>query len=76
MPYRMRHITALTEGVSRRAAIQRQLLPVLLGWFTEGSELTPCVNVAIEALTADGTLDALAVEWLQGEGTIPEISAS
>lgn len=44
--------------------------------FTEGSELTPCVNEAIEALSADGTLDALAVEWLQGEGTIPEIAAS
>ncbi|WP_225754669.1 bifunctional [glutamine synthetase] adenylyltransferase/[glutamine synthetase]-adenylyl-L-tyrosine phosphorylase [Actinotalea sp. Marseille-Q4924] len=34
----MRHIAALTEGVSRRAAIQRQLLPVLLGWFAEGSD--------------------------------------
>ncbi len=34
----MRHITALTEGVSRRAAIQRQLLPVLLGWFAEGGD--------------------------------------
>ena len=34
----MRHITALTEGVSRRAAIQRQLLPVLLGWFGDGSD--------------------------------------
>ena len=34
----MRHITALTEGVSRRASIQRQLLPVLLGWFAEGSD--------------------------------------
>jgi glutamate-ammonia-ligase adenylyltransferase len=34
----MRHITALTEGVSRRAAIQRQLLPVLLGWFADGSD--------------------------------------
>lgn len=32
----MRHIAALTDGVSRRAAIQRQLLPVMLGWFTEG----------------------------------------
>lgn len=44
--------------------------------FTEGSELTPCVNVAIEALAAAGTLEALAVEWLQGEGTIAEIAAS
>ena len=34
----MRHIAALTEGVSRRAAIQRQLLPVLLGWFAEGTD--------------------------------------
>ncbi|OJX93380.1 MAG: bifunctional glutamine-synthetase adenylyltransferase/deadenyltransferase [Micrococcales bacterium 73-15] len=32
------HITALTEGVSRRAAIQRHLLPVLLGWFTQGAD--------------------------------------
>ncbi|MDP9418481.1 MAG: bifunctional [glutamine synthetase] adenylyltransferase/[glutamine synthetase]-adenylyl-L-tyrosine phosphorylase, partial [Actinomycetota bacterium] len=29
----LRHIEALTAGVSRRAAIQRTLLPVLLGWF-------------------------------------------
>ncbi|WNB84494.1 bifunctional [glutamine synthetase] adenylyltransferase/[glutamine synthetase]-adenylyl-L-tyrosine phosphorylase [Cellulomonas sp. ATA003] len=34
----LRHITALTEGVSRRAAIQRQLLPVLLGWFADGAD--------------------------------------
>ncbi|MEV0890143.1 bifunctional [glutamine synthetase] adenylyltransferase/[glutamine synthetase]-adenylyl-L-tyrosine phosphorylase [Promicromonospora sp. NPDC050262] len=34
----MRHVQALTDGVSRRAAIQRQLLPVLLGWFAEGAD--------------------------------------
>ncbi|MBD5787996.1 bifunctional [glutamine synthetase] adenylyltransferase/[glutamine synthetase]-adenylyl-L-tyrosine phosphorylase [Cellulosimicrobium terreum] len=34
----MRHVTALTEGVTRRAAIQRQLLPVMLGWFAEGAD--------------------------------------
>ena len=34
----VRHIAALTEGVSRRAAIQRQLLPVMLGWFAEGTD--------------------------------------
>ncbi|WP_102508364.1 bifunctional [glutamine synthetase] adenylyltransferase/[glutamine synthetase]-adenylyl-L-tyrosine phosphorylase [Sanguibacter massiliensis] len=33
-----RHIAALTEGVSRRASIQRQLLPVMLGWFAEGAD--------------------------------------
>ncbi|MDO5724176.1 MAG: bifunctional [glutamine synthetase] adenylyltransferase/[glutamine synthetase]-adenylyl-L-tyrosine phosphorylase [Flaviflexus sp.] len=32
------HIAALTEGLSRSAKIQRQLLPVLLGWFTAGPE--------------------------------------
>ncbi|MCA5894994.1 bifunctional [glutamine synthetase] adenylyltransferase/[glutamine synthetase]-adenylyl-L-tyrosine phosphorylase [Isoptericola sp. NEAU-Y5] len=34
----MRHVTALTAGTSRRAALQRQLLPVLLGWFAEGGD--------------------------------------
>ncbi|PWJ53832.1 glutamate-ammonia-ligase adenylyltransferase [Quadrisphaera granulorum] len=33
----LRHIAALSSGVSRRAAIQRQLLPVMLGWFAEGA---------------------------------------
>lgn len=32
----LRHIQALSEGVSRRAAIQRQLLPVMLGWLADG----------------------------------------
>ena len=32
------HIAALTGGVSRRAAIQRNLLPVLLQWFSEGAD--------------------------------------
>jgi glutamate-ammonia-ligase adenylyltransferase len=32
------HISALTSGLSRRAAIQRQLLPVLLQWFAEGTD--------------------------------------
>jgi len=34
----MHHIAALTEGISRRAAIQRQLLPVMLGWFGDGAD--------------------------------------
>lgn len=32
------HINALTRGVSRTAAIQRHLLPVMIGWFTAGAE--------------------------------------
>lgn len=31
----LRHLEALTSGVSRRAAIQRTLLPVMLGWFAD-----------------------------------------
>ncbi len=31
----LRHLTALTEGVSRTAAIQRTLLPVMLEWFAD-----------------------------------------
>jgi len=34
----MRHLSALTAGVSRRAAIQRQLLAVMLGWFAAGAD--------------------------------------
>ncbi len=32
----MRHIEALTSGVSRRATLQRRILPMMLGWFAEG----------------------------------------
>ena len=34
----LRHIESLTTGVRRRAAIQRTLLPVLLGWFADAAE--------------------------------------
>jgi glutamate-ammonia-ligase adenylyltransferase len=34
----LRHIAALTTGVSRRAAIQRTLLPLLLGWFADAAD--------------------------------------
>ena len=33
-----KHIEALTTGLSRRAAIQKQLLPVLIQWFSEGTD--------------------------------------
>jgi glutamate-ammonia-ligase adenylyltransferase len=32
----LRHIEALSSGMSRKAEIQRQLLPAMLGWFAEG----------------------------------------
>ncbi|NJA56972.1 bifunctional [glutamine synthetase] adenylyltransferase/[glutamine synthetase]-adenylyl-L-tyrosine phosphorylase [Streptomyces sp. NEAU-H3] len=34
----LRHLEALTNGVSRRAAIQRTLLPVLLAWFADSAD--------------------------------------
>ncbi len=34
----LRHLEALTSGVSRGAAIQRTLLPVLLGWFADAPD--------------------------------------
>ena len=34
----LRHLQALTSGVSRRAAIQRTLLPVMLGWFADAPD--------------------------------------
>ena len=34
----LRHLEALTRGVSRRAAIQRTLLPVMLGWFADAAD--------------------------------------
>ncbi len=34
----LRHLEALTSGVSRRAAIQRTLLPAMLGWFADAPD--------------------------------------
>ena len=34
----LQHIKSLTSGLTRRAQIQRQLLPVLLQWFSEGTD--------------------------------------
>ncbi|MFF8912709.1 bifunctional [glutamine synthetase] adenylyltransferase/[glutamine synthetase]-adenylyl-L-tyrosine phosphorylase [Streptomyces sp. NPDC015032] len=34
----LRHLEALSSGVSRKAAIQRTLLPVLLGWFADSAD--------------------------------------
>jgi polar amino acid transport system substrate-binding protein len=36
------------------------------------SPITDCVNEAILALREDGTLDELAIEWLEDE-TVPQL---
>lgn len=42
--------------------------------FADGNPLVDCVNQAIGALEGDGTLDALAEQWLAQEGAIPTIT--
>ncbi len=37
----LRHLEALTSGVSRKAAMQRTLLPLLLGWLADAPEPDP-----------------------------------
>jgi polar amino acid transport system substrate-binding protein len=39
----------------------------------KGSTLTPCIDAAIDSLTADGTLDKLASTWLPFQDTVPVI---
>jgi polar amino acid transport system substrate-binding protein len=39
----------------------------------KGSKLTDCVNQAIDALTADGTLDQLVKKWLPFQAAVPII---
>ncbi|MDT0157301.1 bifunctional [glutamine synthetase] adenylyltransferase/[glutamine synthetase]-adenylyl-L-tyrosine phosphorylase [Microbacterium sp. ARD32] len=34
----LRHIAALTSGLSRKASIQRYLMPVMLRWFADGTD--------------------------------------
>ena len=46
------HIAALTSGLSRRASIQRQLLPVLLQWFADGTDPDAAL-VAFRRLSED-----------------------
>ncbi|MEM9609256.1 MAG: transporter substrate-binding domain-containing protein [Actinomycetota bacterium] len=42
--------------------------------FEEGSPLVPCVNEALAALFADGTIDAIEDEWLNQGGSVPTLS--
>jgi len=42
--------------------------------FEKGNSLVGCVNLAIQALKADGTLAALEAEWLAGPGALKVIT--
>jgi polar amino acid transport system substrate-binding protein len=39
----------------------------------KGSPLTPCVNAAIAALKADGTLESLRKQWIESKGSVPAL---
>jgi polar amino acid transport system substrate-binding protein len=39
--------------------------------FQKGNPLVPCVNEALAALTAEGTLDQLQQQWLSNEVDVP-----
>ena len=39
--------------------------------FEKGNPLVPCVNEALAALTADGTLDQLEQQWLSDVVDVP-----
>ena len=67
----LRHLEALSSGVSRRAAIQRTLLPAMLGWFADAA------NPDAGLLAFRHVSDALgATPWylrlLRDEGTAAE----
>ena len=42
--------------------------------FEKGNSLVPCVNQAIAALKADGTLTQLQDTWLQTDADVPVFS--
>jgi polar amino acid transport system substrate-binding protein len=42
--------------------------------FEKGSALVPCVNQAVDALKADGTLDQLQTRWLKSYADVPQFT--
>jgi polar amino acid transport system substrate-binding protein len=62
---------ATIVGVLEASEEQADRLALL---FPDGSPLVPCVNEALTALEADGTLDSLAEQWLASEGEIKTIT--
>ena len=67
----LRHIEALSTGMSRRAEIQRQLLPAMLGWFTSGPNPDHGLLAFRQVSDALGTTPWY-LRTLRDEGTIAE----
>ncbi|MBN9610105.1 MAG: bifunctional glutamine-synthetase adenylyltransferase/deadenyltransferase [Actinobacteria bacterium 69-20] len=67
----LRHIAALTDGVSRRAAIQRTLLPVLLGMFADAPD--PDMGLLGYRTVSDALADTpWYLRLLRDEGLVAE----
>jgi glutamate-ammonia-ligase adenylyltransferase len=67
----LRHLEALTGGVSRRAAIQRALLPVMLGWFADAPD--PDLGLLSFRQLSDALgLSPWYLRMLRDEGTAAE----
>ncbi|MDP9317572.1 MAG: bifunctional [glutamine synthetase] adenylyltransferase/[glutamine synthetase]-adenylyl-L-tyrosine phosphorylase, partial [Actinomycetota bacterium] len=67
----LRHLEALTAGVTRRAAIQRALLPVMLGWFADAPD--PDLGLlAFRQLSAALGSSPWYLRMLRDEGTAAE----
>ena len=67
----LRHIEALTEGVSRRAAIQQTLLPAMLGWFAGAADPDAGLLSFRQVSDALGTTPWF-LRLLRDEGTVAE----
>ena len=67
----LRHLEALTEGVSRRAAIQQTLLPAMLGWFADAAD--PDMGLLCFRLVSDALGSTpWYLRLLRDEGTAAE----
>lgn len=63
---------AAIVGVLPREGAESEELGML---FEEGSDLVPCVNEALEALIANGTVADLEEQWLNQAGDIPTLAS-
>ncbi|MEX2421012.1 MAG: transporter substrate-binding domain-containing protein, partial [Actinomycetota bacterium] len=55
--------------------IETEEIPDLLGMvFETGSPLVACVNLGLQEMKADGTLDALEQQWLADATDVPVLS--
>ena len=67
----LRHLSALTEGVSRRASIQQTLLPAMLGWFADAADPDAGLKAFRQVSDALGSTPWF-LRLLRDEGSVAE----